>query len=72
MSSLEDETDACACAKRLLEEIVVHADDCIRLFEVACVEDAKSLVVILVDQSLCLPICNIEGVEAKLQADALA
>ena len=69
--SLENETHARAGAERLLKEIVVHARDRIGLFEVIAIVHTKSLVHVLVDQSLGFSVGNVEGIEPKLQADTL-
>src|ERR1700674_3637346 len=67
---LEHQPQADARAERLLEEIAIHAGGCERQFEVLIVH-AESLVGVLVNQSLALPIEDVKGIETELQADPL-
>ena len=68
---LEHQAHAYQGAERLLEEIVVHSGRRKRSFEVIIIVYAKPPIGVLVDQSLVLPIRDVEGIETKLQADPL-
>src|SRR2546421_7319360 len=49
---LEHQAQTQARAEGLLEKIIVHSGSCIRSFEVVGIADSKTLIGVLVDQSL--------------------
>src|SRR6266481_8268204 len=69
--ALEHKSHADAGAERLLKEIAVHSGCRVGLLEVRAVANSEALINVLVDQSLALPIGDVEGIETKLQADPL-
>ena len=67
---LEDEPDAHAGAKRLLEEVAVHASRRERKFEVL-IDYTKALIGVLVDERFGLSVEDVKGIEAQLQTHTL-